>query len=126
MPKYKKIPVTIEAFQMTKERRWNNFDWPQWLHEAWNTDGEGSLYCIDGGEELFIGTLEGSMSVSFGDYIIKGVHGEIYPCKPDIFHKTYEEDTDCCEAEGCYDDLDLDCYDENGLYFCHSCFNERS
>ena len=37
-----------------------------------------------------IDTLEGSMQVSKGDYIIKGVNGEFYPCKPDIFHKTYE------------------------------------
>lgn len=37
-----------------------------------------------------IDTLEGSLQVSKGDYIIKGVNGEFYPCKPDIFHKTYE------------------------------------
>lgn len=37
-----------------------------------------------------INTLEGAMQVSKGDYIIKGVNGEFYPCKPDIFHKTYE------------------------------------
>ena len=37
-----------------------------------------------------IDTLEGSMQVSKGDYIIKGVNGEFYPCKPDIFHKTYD------------------------------------
>lgn len=39
---------------------------------------------------ISIDTLEGSMEAEIGDYIIKGVHGEIYPCKPDIFHKTYE------------------------------------
>lgn len=38
----------------------------------------------------YIHTLEGDMKVSEGDYIIKGVHGEFYPCKPDIFEKTYE------------------------------------
>lgn len=37
-----------------------------------------------------IGTLEGNMQVTKGDYIIKGVNGEFYPCKPDIFEKTYE------------------------------------
>ena len=40
---------------------------------------------------LMIRTLEGDMRVSPGDYVIKGVNGEFYPCKPDIFDKTYEE-----------------------------------
>ena len=40
--------------------------------------------------ELHINTLEGQMHVSVGDWIIKGVNGEFYPCKPDIFEKTYE------------------------------------
>jgi len=43
----------------------------------------------DGG--IIIPTLEGDMIASTGDYIIKGVNGEFYPCKPDIFKKTYEE-----------------------------------
>jgi hypothetical protein len=37
-----------------------------------------------------IKTLEGTMEISDGDYVIKGVHGEFYPCKPEIFHETYE------------------------------------
>lgn len=41
-------------------------------------------------EELMIQTLEGNMKASPGDWIITGVHGEKYPCKPDIFEKTYE------------------------------------
>lgn len=40
---------------------------------------------------MYIETLEGTMKASVGDYIIKGVNGEFYPCKPDIFEKTYEE-----------------------------------
>ena len=43
------------------------------------------------GATINIPTLEGNMQVSLGDYIIKGVNGEFYPCKPDIFNKTYEE-----------------------------------
>ena len=42
------------------------------------------------GKTLVIHTLEGDMEASIGDYIIKGVNGEFYPCKPDIFAKTYE------------------------------------
>lgn len=41
-------------------------------------------------KEMIIHTLEGDMKASVGDYIITGVNGEIYPCKPDIFEKTYE------------------------------------
>ncbi|HDP5827271.1 hypothetical protein ACWEXK_12330 [Staphylococcus xylosus] len=39
---------------------------------------------------MYIDTIEGQMTADLNDYIIKGVHGEFYPCKPDIFHKTYE------------------------------------
>ena len=42
-------------------------------------------------EYLLIDTLEGVMKARVGDYIIKGVHGEFYPCKPDIFNETYED-----------------------------------
>ena len=45
-------------------------------------------YCTD--KELKIDTLEGTMKADVGDYIITGVNGEIYPCKPDIFKKSYE------------------------------------
>jgi hypothetical protein len=93
--KYKKKPVVIEAFQMTKFRRWDNSDWPNWLHQAWNKDpSEGALW-IDGDdptrEKLVCGTLEGVHRIDWGDYIIQGIKGEIYSCKPDIFEATYEE-----------------------------------
>ena len=98
--KFRKKPIIIEAFQMTVERRNNNVDWPEWLHEAWNkTKLEvGGLYKIgrfddadESAQKLFIKTLEGAMVVGWGDWIIRGVNGELYPCKPDIFEKTYEE-----------------------------------
>lgn len=98
MAKYRKKPVIIEAFQMTKERRWDNSEWPEWLHRAWNKEPNepGCLFCIDDpgmigpGERLCITTLEGVHAVNFGDFIIQGVQGELYSCKPDIFHATYE------------------------------------
>ena len=90
-------PVVIEAFQMTPERRQSNEDWPQWLHEAWLKDNHepGSVFPTDyphsdGTDMLTIQTLEGTHLVSWGDYIIQGIHGELYPCKPDIFEQTYE------------------------------------
>ena len=95
MAKYRKKPVVIEAFQMTKNRRWDNSEWPEWLNEAWQREaGEGGMWCNDGGEELFCGTLEGVHAITFDDFIIKGIKGEIYPCKPDIFLETYEKVTE--------------------------------
>ena len=92
--------VVIEAFQMTKERRWDSSEWPEWLNQAWYKDhGEGAMWPDpdtppDPGRKsssrLVIGTLEGVYRVNEGDYIIQGVAGELYACKPDIFHKTYE------------------------------------
>lgn len=95
--KFRKKPVVVEAFQMTEERRKDNTDWPEWLNEAWNKkQGEvGAVFPADspfsnGEDELKVHTLEGKMRVAFGDWIIKGVAGELYPCKPDIFEATYE------------------------------------
>jgi hypothetical protein len=90
---YRKKPIVIEAFQMTKERRYDNAEWPAWLHEAWNLEAgrPGSLFNVNGGSDLFIQTLEGTHSVGWGDFIIQGVQGELYPCKPDIFEATYEK-----------------------------------
>lgn len=92
--KFRIIPVVIEAFKMTEERRWDNSEWPNWMHLAWNKHPEesGCLYCMpENVEELFISTLEGDHRVAWGDWIIQGVKGEIYPCRPDIFMVTYEE-----------------------------------
>lgn len=88
--KVRKKPVVVEAFQMTKEHRWDNSEWPEWLHRAWNTTGEGSLYCVNSGKDLFIGTKEGTIGCPIDSWIIEGVNGEIYPCDPVIFEKTYE------------------------------------
>lgn len=95
---YRKKPVVIEAFQMTKNRRSDDRDWPEWLNSAWNKnhDEPGAVFpknfpCSDGTDELCIHTLEGVHTVQFGDWIIQGVAGELYPCKPDIFDATYEK-----------------------------------
>ena len=100
MGKYRKKPVIIEAFQMTRERRWDNSDWPVWLHQAWQRDpGENAVWPnpdvppsigYASADTLVCGTLEGVHVITFRDYIIQGVKGEIYPYKPDIFEMTYE------------------------------------
>lgn len=91
--KYRKKPVEIEAFKydgdlMGSDGKYYVPDWAVKALENW-----GMYYdYIDGNPpELFIRTLEGVHHVSVGDYIIQGVKGELYPCKPDIFEMTYEE-----------------------------------
>jgi hypothetical protein len=77
MAKYRKKPVIIEAIQWTG----NN------VKEVREFIGYNGFVK---GDYVDIGTLEGPMAASLGDYIIKGVKNEIYPCKPDIFEQTYE------------------------------------
>lgn len=90
----RKKPVVVEAVLWTGENLEEVITLTG-LHESakkWSWDD----YCDVVREEgLKIFTLEGSMLASIGDYIIKGVNGECYPCKPDIFAKTYE-DYDLC------------------------------
>lgn len=81
--KYRKKPVVIEAWQ------WNGdmdslIVAPRWVRDAVQNDFE------DGQKRFYIETLEGEMYISQGDYIIQGVAGEVYPCKPDIFNSCYE------------------------------------
>ena len=84
--KYKKKPVTIEAMQFTEE---TISDCMKWVGKDFYETRE----CIDDITILrfFIKTLEGDHEVKIGDYIIKGVKGEFYPCKSDIFGMTYDE-----------------------------------
>lgn len=80
---YRKKPVVIEAFQWTGDA--DQIDDPVWIVEAIKT---GKVII---GQGIFqIETLEGVMEAKPGDWIIKGVQGGIYPCKPDIFEATYE------------------------------------
>lgn len=88
MPYYRKKPVVIEAVQ------WKNGTLQggatRWIIDAINAvpGSTGSLMRV--GMDVHICTLEGVMVASDGDYIIRGIQGELYPCKPDIFEKTYE------------------------------------
>jgi hypothetical protein len=83
MAKFRKRPVVIEAVQWTgPDVCVEVFDFLGWTHSA----NEGD--CPE--EEILIPTLEGVMTASRGDWVIKGIQGEFYPCKPDIFEKTYE------------------------------------
>ena len=79
--KYRKKPVVIEAIQF------NNITEPTVYEriEEWSDGKVKRAYT-----EMYIDTLEGRMQVESGDWIIKGIKGEFYSCKPDIFEATYE------------------------------------
>ncbi len=85
MAQYRKKPVVIEAVQWDGDHT-NGIDLPAWFREPL---ASGGLRIVDG-YKLEIGTLEGTMTADIGDMVIRGVKGEIYPCKPDIFAATYE------------------------------------
>ena len=79
MAQYRKKPVVIDAIQYTD---------PSSVQQI--MDAFGSMGVNNSPEGLFITTSEGTMHASKGDWIIRGVKGELYPCKPDIFEATYE------------------------------------
>ncbi|WP_313528808.1 hypothetical protein [Anaerotignum sp.] len=81
MGKFRKKPVEIEAFTI------KSGECPQWFIDAIE---KGNVIILPDKKGCYINTLEGQMHGEITDYIIKGVSGEIYPCKPDIFEKTYE------------------------------------
>lgn len=82
MPMFRKKPVVIEARQFTETNRTELMEWSGSKDDAESYKG-GVLGFI-------IPTLEGQHIATLGDYIIRGVKGEHYPCKPDIFEATYE------------------------------------
>ena len=85
---YKKKPIVIEAFEVpdiSKQTFLENNVLYNWLDQS----DRPIIYNANGSIDIY--TLEGIMEACIGDFIIKGVNGEFYPCKPDIFEKTYEE-----------------------------------
>lgn len=84
--KFRKKPVIIEAIQFTgiNHREILSFIYPALSEDALHGAEIMNL-------PIIIETLEGSMTATTGDWIIKGVKGEFYPCKPDIFKQTYEK-----------------------------------
>ncbi len=93
--KYRKKPVVIEAVQFLEldangkavfDCDTADHDGPMWLWGNW----QNGTISYSGVNSLLIKTLEGDHIASIGDYIIRGINGELYPCKPEIFSKTYE------------------------------------
>lgn len=81
--KYRKKPVVIEAIYHNDIDERRNVC-------RWIVSEGGRAECYRDGE-IEIETLEGKMAANLGDYIIKGIKGEFYPCKPDIFEASYDE-----------------------------------
>jgi hypothetical protein len=86
MPNYKKKPVVVEAFQIPPIGEEPSQEMIDFLHDyfcrdQWEQGNDG---------EILIHTMEGDMIGTYGDYIIKGVVGELYPCKEDVFLKSYD------------------------------------
>lgn len=84
--KFRKKPVVIEAMQFKGDWTGDGADICTWVGRSahWSAGNSGEP------GTLHIRTLEGTMTATEGDWIIKGVQGEFYPCKPDIFALTYE------------------------------------
>jgi hypothetical protein len=80
MPKYRKKPVVIEAVKWTGRNGAEVNQFLSYPAADWRVDGD----------DILIDTLEGTMAARPGDYILRGVQGEVYPCKPDIFEATYD------------------------------------
>lgn len=91
--KFRKKPVVIEAYQWKEGDGLNlrGNGWPQWLVAAARSGKDGEEQIVTQSFEGYatIKTLEGEMRADVGDWIIRGVKGELYPCKPDIFAATY-------------------------------------
>ena len=83
--KYVKKPVVIEAFE------YEGWNLPHLIDFTRGPNNKNNVAANYDTKEVYILTLEGPMKVSVGDFVIKGVKGEFYPCKPDIFKETYEE-----------------------------------
>jgi hypothetical protein len=84
MGRYRKKPVEIEAIQFIAQN----------IQEVYEMLGNNLKVAPSADGEVlhhFIRTLEGDMELSWNDYVIKGVKGEFYPCKPDIFELTYDK-----------------------------------
>ena len=98
MAKFRKKPVVVEAFRLNER----GFIAEDWFWDA-VTRNDIITHCFGKHEPdpawCEIKTLEGTMIANAGDYIIKGVNGEIYPCKADIFQQTYTEDNPKTNAD---------------------------
>lgn len=87
MARYRKKPVEVDAYKWEGSFFVDGVNAsPKWMQDAL---ADRTAY-LEGKGELYIRTLEGVHHASVGDYVIRSVKGELYPCKPDVFEQTYE------------------------------------
>lgn len=86
MAKYRKKPIVIEAFQVKFPTTLTCISLPEWLYQS----DKVHIYCLENNSYIKISTFEGDMKAYENDWIIKGINGELYPCKADIFEKIYD------------------------------------
>lgn len=84
--KFRNKPVVIEAKQFLNDA--NDYELLHWINEGQHANGKPFAHWVN--DRIIVPTLEGEHIANVGDWIIKGVAGEFYPCKPDIFEQTYE------------------------------------
>src|SRR5215831_16128618 len=94
-PRYKKLPVEVEAVQFLPNN--TGWDWNELTEffgvksgEFIKTDEGSKLTWQSYGQQVIVYTNNGPVTVEDGDYILKGIDGEFYPCQSDIFRRTYE------------------------------------
>lgn len=114
--KFRKKPVIVEAVKYAGD---GNLDprgpVPAWMFSAFESK---ILMATNGGDPLVIKTSEGDLTVSVGDYIIRGVDGELFACKPDVFEKMYERVREAkATTRSDHDISELG----NGWHFCSKC-----
>lgn len=85
--KYRKKPVVIEAMQFDGS---NLREIISWAHKGLPAEANSKIIPTPN-NYLYINTLEGQMLCVINDWVVKGIRGEFYPCKPDIFEATYEK-----------------------------------
>ena len=115
--KIRNKPVIIEAIQWKYDTIAN-------IDEIGKFIGYIPKYCdatLTSEKRIIIKTLEGEHKASLGDWIIKGIKGEFYPCKPDIFKETYEEVKKCSSCQQTTNDLVETDVKGSKEYLCPSC-----
>ncbi len=88
MPMFCKKMVVVEALQFETNNEPGDVNMNRVV--GWMNQGQSECRAWHNGTNIFVKTLEGEMRADVGDWIIKGVKGEFYPCKPDIFAETYD------------------------------------
>ena len=98
MYRFRKKSAFVEAFQMTEKRRWDNSEWPEWLHAAWQlgkdftSSDDNALWCDEEPPHtnIYLSSSEGVEYIIWNDWIIKDENNDLYVIDVEDFSNTYE------------------------------------